>query len=82
MNREFNNKYDSLLQEYEQRLDLIQKQRDYLKNLCEQRDKDIVKLNAIIKSQELSENSNRKNYQEKIKKLEDDRLALLSIKNT
>lgn len=81
LDNDWREKYDSMYEEYEQRLQLIEKERNYFKTLGEDKDKEISKLNQIIRSNEQQENNTRKIYEDKIKKSEEDKLAILSGKN-
>ena len=81
LDNDWREKYDSMREEYEQRLQLIEKERNYFKTLGEDKDKEISKLNQIIRSNEQQENNTRKIYEDKIKKSEEDKLAILSGKN-
>ena len=58
-----------------------QKETDYFKRLNEDKGREISKLNSTIKSNESMQTTRRKSYEEKIKKLQDDRLAVLALKN-
>ncbi len=82
LNNEWNDKYDSMCEEYEQRLELIEKERDYFKSLGEEKDREITKLNQTIRANENSEINTRKLYEERLRKVEEEKLAILSTKNT
>lgn len=41
-----------MCEEYEQRLELIEKERDYFKSLGEEKDREIAKLNQTIRTNE------------------------------
>lgn len=68
--------------EYEQRLELIEKERKYFQGLNDDKDKDIAKLNQSVRDNESHETSARKIYEEKLKKAEESKLQLLSGKNS
>ena len=42
-------KYDSMCEEYEQRLELIEKERNYFKTLNDEKDREISKLNHSLR---------------------------------
>jgi hypothetical protein len=71
-----------MCEEYEQRLELIEKERDYFKSLGEEKDREITKLNQTIRANENSEINTRKLYEERLRKVEEEKLAILSTKNT
>lgn len=52
LNAEWEEKYESMCEEYEQRLELIEKERDYFKSLGEEKDREIAKLNQTIRTNE------------------------------
>jgi len=62
-------------------VELVEKERNYFKVLVEEKEKDIGKLNLTIKANENHESNSRKGYEDKLKKVEEDKLALLSSKN-
>ena len=80
-NKQWEGKYESMCQEYQQRAKLIEKETDYFKRLNDDKGREISKLNSTIKSNESMQATRRKSYEEKIKKLQDDRLAVLALKN-
>lgn len=69
-------------EQYEQRLELAEKERDFLKEKLAESDKQVKKLTGDLKSQESNINSLKKNFEEKVKLLEEDRLAVIAQKNT
>lgn len=82
LNEDWSSKYYSMEEEYEQRLELAEKERDFLKDKLAENDKEIKKLTADIRAQEVNFASIKKSYDDKIKSLEEDRLAAMAEKNT
>lgn len=69
-------------EQYEQRLELAEKERDFLKEKLAESDKEVKKVTGDLKSQESNISSLKKNFEEKVKLLEEDRLAVIAQKNT
>lgn len=82
MNSDWSSKYDSMCEEYEQKLETVEKEKGYLKERLEEKEREIKKLASEIKQQDNNLTITKKSYDEKIKSLENDRLTVLSQKNT
>ena len=67
--------------EYNQRIELIEKERDYYLQMIDERERQMNKLSNEIKNAEISEGNFRKAFEDKIKKLEEEKLSLFSMKN-
>lgn len=63
-------------------MELAEKERDFLKEKLAESDKEVKKLTGDLKSQESNVSSLKKNFEEKVKLLEEDRLAVIAQKNT
>lgn len=63
-------------------MELAEKERDFLKEKLAESDKEVKKLTGDLKSQESNISSLKKNFEEKVKLLEEDRLAVIAQKNT
>lgn len=81
LNDDWSSKYYSMEEEYEQRLQLAEKERDYLKDKLAESDKEIKKLANDLRTQEAAISGIKKNCEDKVKSLEEDRLAAIAQKN-
>lgn len=63
-------------------MELAEKERDFLKEKLAESDKEVKKVTGDLKSQESNISSLKKNFEEKVKLLEEDRLAVIAQKNT
>lgn len=60
---------------------MVQKEKDYFKAQGEEKEREIIKLNNQLKASENADNNTRKLYQQKIKKIEDEKLFVYAQKN-
>ena len=81
LDAEWIEKYENVCDEYEQRLELVEKQREYFKGIIEERAEEIRKMRQESRNSQIEDSQIRRTLEDKIKKLEEDRLSLFTLKN-
>ena len=81
LHEDWNSRYEGMCDEYEQRLELVEKERSFLKERGVERDHEISKQHNEIQQLEKSLELQKKSNEEKIRMLEEERLAAFSQKN-
>ena len=74
-------KFEGMCEEYEQRIELVEKERDYLKVRLQEQEEEFKKLVNEKNMGEMEEGKFKNVLQEKIRKLEEERLQLVTQKN-
>ena len=82
LNTEWAIKYDSVCDEYEQRIELVEKEKQFVNQRVEEKEAEVRKLLAETKLTEAEGQNVKRAFEEKIKNLEEDRLSILSQKNS
>ena len=77
----FNIKYDEDYQEINQKVELIDKEKEYFKEKLEQKEQELARKIEEVKMREIEEIEMKKMFQDKIKKVEEDKLVMFSDKN-
>lgn len=70
-NEDWNCKYDGMCEEYEQRMELIEKEKDYFKARLEEKEEELRKCLSSIKDSEMEDSNLKKVLEEKVRRLED-----------
>ena len=77
----FNIKYDEDYQEINQKVELIDKEKDYFKEKLEEKEQELARKIEEVKYREIEEMEMKKMFEDKIKKVEEDKLVMFSDKN-
>ena len=78
---DWSTKYDMICDEYDQRIQLVEKEREYFKERLQEKEEEFRKTMAELRNNELDGSNIRKVLEEKVKRLEEDRLSIISTKN-
>lgn len=71
LNEDWASKYESMVDEFEQRLELVDKEKTYFKGRLEEKEEELRKCLADLKNSEIEDSNLKKMLEEKIKRLED-----------
>jgi chromosome segregation ATPase len=81
LNNSLNVKYDEDYQEIYQKIEFIEKEKEYFKEKCQEKEDAISRKNEDLKHKDIEEAELKKAYEDKVKKLEEEKLAIFTDKN-
>ena len=70
-----------MVEEYEQRIELVQKEKNYFKSRLEEKEEEYRKIVAENRNNQFDQAGAKKVLEEKVRRLEEERLAMISAKN-
>ena len=82
LDEDWNSKFEGVCEEYEQRLELVEKQKNFMIEKGLEKDQEVTKQHKLIQQLEKNLELQKKSNEQKIKHLQEERLAAFSQKNS